>query len=318
MNVFDWLLIAIMLLSVWSGWKKGFIAGTMDLVIWLASLLIAFGCYQYVMVFLDRYFQGLGVWSTPIAFIIVLILARIILSFLLLKVYRQIPAHAHHSRLNSWFGLIPGFANGLINITIIAALLLTLPLFIELSDAARSSPIANRLVPAAEWLESKLAPVFDEAGKKTLNALTVKPESKESVKLPFTVTNTQAMPELEKEMLDMVNEERRKHGLKPLKPDTALTTVARDHSRDMLARGYFSHVSPDGEDPFDRMRKANVRFLTAGENLAFARTLTIAHEGLMNSPGHRANILNAAFGRAGIGVISGGVYGLMISQEFRN
>jgi uncharacterized protein YkwD len=66
------------------------------------------------------------------------------------------------------------------------------------------------------------------------------------------------------------------------------------------------------------MRSANVKFLTAGENLALGRTLKICHEGLMNSPGHRANILNPSFGRLGIGIMDGGIYGLMISQEFRN
>jgi uncharacterized protein YkwD len=86
----------------------------------------------------------------------------------------------------------------------------------------------------------------------------------------------------------------------------------------MFARSYFSHVSPDREDPFDRMREAKVRYLTAGENLALARTLPAAHRGLMESPGHRANILRPQFGRVGIGVLDGGVHGLMVTQNFRN
>ena len=77
-------------------------------------------------------------------------------------------------------------------------------------------------------------------------------------------------------------------------------------------------MTPEGRDPFERMREANVRFLAAGENLALAPTLQIAHTGLMNSPGHRANILRPGFGRLGIGILDGGVYGIMISQEFRN
>ena len=76
--------------------------------------------------------------------------------------------------------------------------------------------------------------------------------------------------------------------------------------------------TPEGEDPFARMREAHISFMTAGENLALAQTLSIAHTGLMHSPGHRANILNPAFHRVGIGIIEGGVHGLMISQEFRN
>jgi uncharacterized protein YkwD len=58
--------------------------------------------------------------------------------------------------------------------------------------------------------------------------------------------------------------------------------------------------------------------MAAGENLALAQTLSIAHTGLMHSPGHRANLLHRSFHRVGIGIIEGGVHGLMISQEFRN
>jgi uncharacterized protein YkwD len=66
------------------------------------------------------------------------------------------------------------------------------------------------------------------------------------------------------------------------------------------------------------MTQAGVQFRTAGENLALAPTVRVAHTGLMNSPGHRANILRPAFGRLGIGIVDGGYRGIMVSQEFRN
>jgi len=77
-------------------------------------------------------------------------------------------------------------------------------------------------------------------------------------------------------------------------------------------------VNPDGKYPFDRMNMANLHFSAAGENLALAQTVQIAHTNLMNSPGHRANILNPEFGHIGIGILDGGYHGLMISQEFTN
>jgi len=86
----------------------------------------------------------------------------------------------------------------------------------------------------------------------------------------------------------------------------------------MFARGYFAHDTPENRDPFDRMREAGVRFVVAGENLAHGPTIQIAHTGLMNSPGHRANILRAQFGRVGIGIMDGGKRGLMVTQNFRN
>lgn len=92
--------------------------------------------------------------------------------------------------------------------------------------------------------------------------------------------------------------------------------VARTHSRDMWRRGYFSHVDPDGDDPFDRMREGAVRFRQAGENLALARTTALAHRGLMSSPAHRRNILRPAFTRIGVGVVDGEPYGKMYTQLF--
>ena len=64
------------------------------------------------------------------------------------------------------------------------------------------------------------------------------------------------------------------------------------------------------------MEKAGISYQAAGENLAYAPNVDVAHTGLMNSEGHRANILSADFGKVGIGVIDGGVYGKMFVQEF--
>jgi uncharacterized protein YkwD len=152
----------------------------------------------------------------------------------------------------------------------------------------------------------------------TLNLLTIRPESNERVSLPYTVASSRPRPDLEARMLELINKERVAAGLKPLAPDPELTQVARRHSADMFARGYFSHDTPEGRDPFARMREANVHFLTAGENLALAPTVQVAHNGLMHSPGHRANILHPDFGRVGIGIMDGGRRGLMVTQDFRN
>ena len=170
----------------------------------------------------------------------------------------------------------------------------------------------------SEWANRKLAPVFDEAIRQTINSLTVKPGSDERINLTFKINNAVARPNYEAEMLQMINAERQKRGLKPLVADPEMQQVARAHSQDMFAKGYFAHDNLEGKDPFDRIRAANIHFRAAGENLALAQTVEIAHVNLMNSPGHRANILNPSFGRVGIGILDGGFYGLMISQEFRD
>jgi uncharacterized protein YkwD len=164
----------------------------------------------------------------------------------------------------------------------------------------------------------QLAPVFGPAVERTLQAVTVDPESRENIPLKFRVAQAQPRPDLESQMLEMVNAERRAAGLMPVSPDSQLTQLARAHSRDMFARGYFSHVSPDGKDLGNRLQQAKVGYLSAGENLALAPTLYTAHTGLMQSPGHRANILRPQFGRLGIGVLDGGSHGLMVTEDFRN
>jgi uncharacterized protein YkwD len=206
----------------------------------------------------------------------------------------------------------------LIIAAIVAALFLAVPFSDGLSERNSNSGLANRLGVYAERLEGQLRPVFGEAIGRTLNLLTIRPDSNERVNLPFKVENSRPRPDLEQRMLGLVNQDRQAQGLQPLAPDPELTEVARRHSADMFARGYFAHETPDGLTPFDRMRAADVRFLIAGENLALAPTVSVAHTGLMNSPGHRANILRPQFGRVGIGIMDGGVRGLMVSQEFRN
>ena len=117
-------------------------------------------------------------------------------------------------------------------------------------------------------------------------------------------------------MLAMVNSERKNVGLSALSFSENLAKVGRAHCIDMFERGYFSHYTPEGLSPFDRMLQANINFNYAGENLALAPNTELAMRGLMQSPGHKANILSQNFNRVGIGVIDGGVYGEMFCQEF--
>ena len=318
MNWIDLVLLLVVILAVWTGWRKGFLIGMLDLVTWLGSVLAGLFFYPYLAAFFQKQFPSLGIWSTPLAFLAIIIVARMILGAITNLVLRETPADAHHSPTNRFLGTIPGFVNGVINATILAALVLALPISDEISSEARDSRIVNKMAYQVEWLNDKLSPIFDEAIRKSVNKLTVEPESDKSVDLKFTVTKPGTRPDLEAQMLEMVNEERRKHGLNTLSPDPELTQVARSHSRDMFGRGYFSHVSPEGKNVADRARSASVKFMAVGENLALGPTLTICHEGLMNSPGHRANILHKSFGKVGIGILDGGKYGLMITQNFRN
>ncbi|MCG8402421.1 MAG: CAP domain-containing protein [Firmicutes bacterium] len=106
----------------------------------------------------------------------------------------------------------------------------------------------------------------------------------------------------EQNLFNLVNRERAKAGLSPLKFDASLLKLARVKAQDMVDNNYFSHNSPTYGSPFDMMRSAGIRYVYAGENLAMAPTVERAHRALMKSKGHRANILHDDFDRVGIGV----------------
>lgn len=137
---------------------------------------------------------------------------------------------------------------------------------------------------------------------------------------PAPVTNPVSLPAgltaEEQQMITLVNQERVKNGIKPLQVDMQLVKVGRMKSQDMIDNHYFSHISAKYGSPFDLMKSQGIAFQTAGENIAGNSTVQSAHTGLMNSPGHRSNILSPNYTKIGIGIIKGGPYGLMISQEF--
>ncbi len=97
-----------------------------------------------------------------------------------------------------------------------------------------------------------------------------------------------------------------------------LRCAARKHSEDMDARDYFSHISPDGEEPWDRFEKAGYTGWTAaGENIAAGSPDAAGTmEQWMGSPGHCTNIMNVDFTEIGVGYFPGGQWGHLWTQTF--
>ncbi|ADL11619.1 CAP domain-containing protein [Acetohalobium arabaticum] len=132
----------------------------------------------------------------------------------------------------------------------------------------------------------------------------------------WTEMEVTSMTSAEAEMLQLLNQERTQRGLEPLQVDLRLVQVARAKSQNMIDEDYFAHQSPTLGSPFDMMQALNISYDFAGENIAGAGTVARAHKHLMESPGHRENILRPRFTHVGIGIIEGGPYGMMFSQEF--
>ncbi|MBI3342880.1 hypothetical protein HY032_01870 [Candidatus Gottesmanbacteria bacterium] len=161
-------------------------------------------------------------------------------------------------------------------------------------------------------------PSLDFVTQEALKFVTIKPNSHERLHLDvapssYLLTVDHAS---EAQMIELVNGERTKVGLPVLRVEEKLVSIARDHSRDMFERRYFSHYSPEGHDVGYRARQEGVEYSLIGENLAYAPDVELAHSGFMNSEGHRSNILDPAWSRIGIGVIDADMYGKMFTQVF--
>lgn len=117
-------------------------------------------------------------------------------------------------------------------------------------------------------------------------------------------------------MIELVNSARAANGLPALIADSALSNVARTKSADMISNHYFAHESPTYGSPFDMMQQFGISYRTAGENIACNQEVERAHQALMNSEGHRNNILDSQFTHIGIGIVDGGTCGKMFTQMF--
>jgi uncharacterized protein YkwD len=116
-------------------------------------------------------------------------------------------------------------------------------------------------------------------------------------------------------MLVLLNEARKAAGVAPVVADPELRQVAAGHTEDMADHHFFGHVSPTTGTPEDRAKRSGVLVSIFGENIAFADTPEAAHEGLMGSPGHRANMLRADFTHVGIASTNSET-GLIVTMAF--
>jgi uncharacterized protein YkwD len=304
--------------------RRGFIEQLLELFGFFLTVFLALWTYKPVGAWLVDNVGLTATLAEPVGFLIVWVFLQIMFSLGLKLAYPLIPENIRSARFNRAAGLVPAFLRALIVVGVILTLIAVTAVPAKLKNAVNDSLIGSKIVSKSSQIEGVLNRIFGRDLKDSLTFITVPAQNEEiiapneSVDLKFTTTEVTVDSQSEKEMLDLINQERSKVGLKPLVWDEALAKVARAHSVDMFARGYFAHNDPDGKTPFDRIAEAGITYQAAGENLAYAASVTLAHAGLMRSTGHRANILEVDFGRVGIGVIDGGIYGKMFTQNFRD
>lgn len=145
---------------------------------------------------------------------------------------------------------------------------------------------------------------YDKHENNSVTGIQIISKALEENKKDFYTEATPTLKEgFEYQMFDITNAARVNHQLPILTWDDHVRETARDHSSDMAVNDYFDHKNLEGQSPFDRMKEDKVAFHTAGENLAYGQLSSIfAHEGLMNSLGHRENILRQDYEYLGVGV----------------
>ncbi len=323
LNWIDYAIVAILLFYAVEGYALGVIPAFFDLLQFSASFLLGLKFYSALNPLIIHFFPLPGGIASAISFFVIAFVSEFLLHIffriLLKRAFQEsFLLKPNFQMLNKILGILPGSISGLVLVMFIITVITAIPTTPFLKQALNTSRIGGVLLAKSQIFEKQVGNIFGKAANDTINFLTVEPESNSSVSLHFTYSK--GLPDIsaEQEMLQMVNMERGKVGLKDLDMDNLLQVVARSHAQDMLVRGYFSHYTPEGLSPFDRMDKAGIVYSYAGENLAFAPNVTIAMQGLMQSPGHRANILSKDFGKVGVGVIDAGIYGEMFVQEFTN
>jgi len=319
--------LLLLLVSALDGTRRGLLLGTLDLLAAAVAFVAALVAERPLG---ERLMTLLPALSPPlahlVAFLAVLVGVQMVtgltLGRLVLAVARGVAA-GPLAGLDRLLGILPGVVRGALTIALFLLPFALVPFVPSVSQGIEQSTLANRLVAAALEALPSVEATFGQDIEAGLPSLVVAPpeaEGESARPLPVGPPPGDLVPEADAEqrMLELVNGERTRAGLRPLVAEARLRQVARAHSLEMFQFDYFSHNSPTSGSPFDRMHAAGVQFVVAGENLAYAPNVEIAHQGLMNSPGHRANILRPEFGHVGIGVVRSQVQGSMFTQDFTN
>lgn len=313
----DIVIVLVVLYHLYDGWERGSLSLVANMGSFLISLWLAVRFQVQAGSFVIEKFGVAASWANVVSYVGVALISQIVLDSIFLWAIRKLPVNTHTSKINKWLGGVLSGINGILIIMFLLLLTLSLPLRGMIKRDIQTSVLGSRLVYVAEKYGGQVRSSLEEAAKEAVKFLTIEPGSHEQVPIDIPIHTVFTIDaKTESDMVALVNKERTSRGLAPLVADASTTEVARGKSRDMFERKYFSHYDPDGKNAADRMNEANVTYSLVGENLAYAPDLASAHAGLMNSEGHRKNILEPKYHRIGIGVIDGGIYGKMFTQIF--
>ncbi|MFW6076071.1 MAG: CvpA family protein [Chloroflexota bacterium] len=319
MNLLDAVIILLLITGIAMGIQRGFLRTSLDLIVLVSAAFAGAILYRPISQHLGEWFDVQGAGINALSLILgalgILVILNLIISVAIVPHLLALRYTSLIRVADSGFGVVPGIIYGLLFGAILTLAIESVSFGESVDRALADSDLAGRLRTGATTATSGLA---QQTGMDLADfTYVVVPEEESSYRIPPSDSPDLDVAESrEAEILDLVNQERVDRGLDSLTWDPSLVRVARGHSREMLELGYFSHSSPNTGMLGDRLGAAGVDYVRAGENLAYAPSVRVAHRGLMQSDGHRANILEPSFQRVGIGVIRGADGTLMVTQVF--
>ncbi len=304
------------------GWLRGFVKEVLDLAGLVLGVAMAFRLSGPLGEFLAGRFDVSSEWArlgSGIALFIIVGLAMGVAAHWLGKIMR-LPGLNLTNRL-----LGAGFAGtwALVIVLVLVSLLRALPM----PSAVDATLDESVILSVVSGPESPAQRAFQSvAGDSVLDTiLALEPligdrrlilDEDASVEIEAADPDEiEARPADALEVFDFANDARLEIGVAPLAWSEGLAAVAEAHAVDMYTSGYFSHRSPTTGDVVDRVVDAGIRLYAIGENLALAATPRAVHQALMDSSGHRENLLRASFDRVGVAAVDGPL-GLMVVQVF--
>ena len=316
MNWVDLIILIVVLVFVLEGQRRGFLYQVFDIVGFLISLLTSLTFYPISAQLLIKFFNLPKIAANPVGFLLIWVIVESLFFAVSSGLISKLVSKFAKTPINRFLGFTPAIFNALLFLAFVLLFVVSLPIRPEIKKDIFDSKIAPVLVDKASLLGKPINSIFGPIAKQTLTFLTINPQETGSVPLEFTPKQLTVDAASEKKMFELVNQERIKYGVRSLIWSQDLAEVGRNHSKDMFERSYFSHYSPEGKDVGNRLIEVGIPYTIAGENLALAPDVSRAHNGLINSQGHRRNILDPAFAKIGIGTIDGGIYGKMFTQVF--
>ena len=320
-NWIDLAIIIYLFVTLVSGLRRGLLSVAADFFCFgLAFILAIFSC-RYGADFLVENFEISSAIAPVAAFFIGFFAFKIILSLIIHSFLSRtrILSIINQSFFNRLLGAAMTLAYGGLVIFVILSLTFSLSLPAYISDHFYDSKAGSFVANDPLKLNPRLKSIFGDVLKETLNNLeflTVETGSNEINELDFKAENLKFSQENEERMLELINQERREKGLVELAADESIRKVARDYALYMFKNSYVAHQDLEGRMPAERLKDAGIECYSSGENIALSESVDSAHKGLMNSSGHRKNILWPFFRKIGIGAVNGGEYGIMFVQNF--